>query len=72
MTAFIGRLLRNVRAGENLSPALTWGGVPPGVMELALDRKLSFARPPNRSALRRALAGAVVARGRLDGLFERP
>ncbi len=38
----------------------------------AVDRRLSFARPPRRHQLLRALSGAVLARGRLDGRFERP
>lgn len=39
---------------------------------LALDRRLHFARPPNRSELLKALAGTVLGRGRLDGIHERP
>jgi phosphatidylethanolamine-binding protein (PEBP) family uncharacterized protein len=37
---------------------------------LALDRTLSFDRPPSRAELLRALDGAVLARGRLDATFE--
>jgi Raf kinase inhibitor-like YbhB/YbcL family protein len=37
---------------------------------LALDRALSFDRAPSRAELLCALAGAVIARGRLDGTFE--
>ena len=39
---------------------------------LALDRSLSFDRPPSLAELLNALAGAVIGRGRLDGIFERP
>jgi len=38
---------------------------------LALRRKLTFERPPDRKTLLAALEGAVIARGRLDGTFER-
>ena len=38
---------------------------------LALRRKLAFGRPPDRKYLLAALAGNVIARGRLDGTFER-
>jgi len=38
----------------------------------ALDRKIALAHPPDRKAFRRAVTGAVLARGRLDGRFERP
>jgi len=37
----------------------------------ALDRALSFAKPPSRKALVQAMAGAVIGRGRLDGIYER-
>jgi Raf kinase inhibitor-like YbhB/YbcL family protein len=38
---------------------------------LALRRQLAFDRPPNRKQLLAGLAGNVIARGRLDGTFER-
>lgn len=38
---------------------------------LALDRQLHFDRPPNRTRLLKALEGAVLGRGRLDGIHER-
>jgi hypothetical protein len=38
----------------------------------ALRRKLTFERAPDRKALLAALEGTVIARGRLDGTFERP
>jgi Raf kinase inhibitor-like YbhB/YbcL family protein len=38
---------------------------------LALDRTLRFARPPRLREVLARLDGAVLARGRLDGLFER-
>lgn len=37
----------------------------------ALGRKLNFAAAPDRKALLQALTGNVIARGRLDGVFER-
>jgi Raf kinase inhibitor-like YbhB/YbcL family protein len=37
----------------------------------ALAHPLSVGRAPNRAELLRALDGAVLARGRLDGVFER-
>jgi Raf kinase inhibitor-like YbhB/YbcL family protein len=37
----------------------------------ALDRPLGFAKPPSRGELVRAMAGAVVGRGRLVGTYER-
>jgi Raf kinase inhibitor-like protein, YbhB/YbcL family len=41
------------------------------VFELfALNRQLQFATPPALSDLLRAMHGAVIARGRLDGIFE--
>lgn len=39
---------------------------------LALDRALRFDTPPKLRELLAGLDGAVLARGRLDGLFERP
>lgn len=39
---------------------------------LALDRPLRFDAPPKLAEVLAALDGAVLARGRLDGLFERP
>lgn len=38
---------------------------------LALRRKLTFERPPDRKTLLAAIKDSVVARGRLDGTFER-
>lgn len=38
---------------------------------LALDRPLHFDTPPNRKQLLKALDGAVIGRGRLDGVHER-
>jgi Raf kinase inhibitor-like YbhB/YbcL family protein len=38
---------------------------------LALNRKLSFQKPPSLSNLVSAMARGVVARGRLEGTFER-
>ena len=37
----------------------------------ALDRCLSFTKPPRLGTLLRAMHGSVVARARLDGFFER-
>ncbi|MEN0105569.1 MAG: YbhB/YbcL family Raf kinase inhibitor-like protein [Pseudomonas sp.] len=37
----------------------------------ALDSRLDFARPPGREQLISAMAGKVIGRGRLDGIFER-
>ncbi|HWL89168.1 MAG TPA: YbhB/YbcL family Raf kinase inhibitor-like protein [Polyangiaceae bacterium] len=37
----------------------------------ALDRRLSFAAVPSRRDVVRQMRGSVVARGRLDGLYER-
>ena len=37
----------------------------------ALSRRLSFANTPSRSDLVAAMKGAVIARGRLDGTYER-
>jgi Raf kinase inhibitor-like YbhB/YbcL family protein len=37
----------------------------------ALNRKLSFQKPPSLAELMSAMAGAVIARGRLEGTFER-
>jgi len=39
---------------------------------LALDRPLRFDNPPTRNQLLKALDGAVIGRGRLDGIHERP
>ncbi len=39
---------------------------------LALDRPLHFDTPPSRGQLLKALDGAVIGRGRLDGVHERP
>ncbi|MGV6394413.1 YbhB/YbcL family Raf kinase inhibitor-like protein [Pseudomonas caspiana] len=39
---------------------------------IALNRQLHFDTPPNRSQLLKALDGAVIGRGRLDGIHERP
>ena len=39
---------------------------------LALGRRTAWRGRPTRAALLRAIAGSVLARGRLDGLFERP
>ena len=39
---------------------------------LALDRQLQLDSPPNRSQLLKAIDGAVIGRGRLDGIHERP
>jgi Raf kinase inhibitor-like YbhB/YbcL family protein len=36
----------------------------------ALNRPLSFGRPPNLQQLLQAMDGAVIGRGRLDGFFE--
>lgn len=38
---------------------------------LALDRQLTFEPRPDLATLLRALEGRVIARGRLDGTFER-
>ncbi|MCQ2993431.1 YbhB/YbcL family Raf kinase inhibitor-like protein [Pseudomonas syringae] len=38
---------------------------------LALDRPLDFDSPPNRNQLLKAIDGAVIGRGRLDGIHER-
>ena len=37
----------------------------------ASNRRLDFARPPNRAELMAALAGTVIGKGRLDGFVER-
>jgi Raf kinase inhibitor-like YbhB/YbcL family protein len=37
----------------------------------ALNRKLSFQKPPSLAELMSAIDGAVIARGRLEGTFER-
>lgn len=39
---------------------------------LALNRRMHFDSPPNRSQLLKALEGAVIGRGRLDGVHEQP
>lgn len=38
---------------------------------LALDRPMYFDMPPNRARLLKAIDGAVIGRGRLDGIHER-
>jgi Raf kinase inhibitor-like YbhB/YbcL family protein len=38
---------------------------------LALDRTLHFESPPSRTQLLKAIDGAVIGRGRLDGIHER-
>jgi Raf kinase inhibitor-like YbhB/YbcL family protein len=38
----------------------------------AIARTLSFAKPPSRRQLLAEIEGYVLARGRLDGFFERP
>lgn len=38
---------------------------------LALDRPLQFDGPPTRGQLLKAIEGAVIGRGRLDGIHER-
>jgi hypothetical protein len=37
----------------------------------ALDRGLSFTKPPRLRGLLRAMRGSVIARARLDAFFER-
>ena len=37
----------------------------------ALDRRLELKEAPSRSDVLRAIRGAVIARGRLDGIYER-
>jgi Raf kinase inhibitor-like YbhB/YbcL family protein len=52
--------------------ALPGHGVHRYVFELfALNRKLSFQNPPSLAELMAAMDGAVIARGRLEGTFER-
>jgi hypothetical protein len=36
----------------------------------ALNRRLSFSKPPSLRQLLQAMDGAVIGRGRLDGFFE--
>ncbi len=60
---------RNEYAGPR---ALPGHGVHDYVFQLfALNRTLAFAALPSRAALMRLLPGAVIARGRLVGTFER-
>jgi Raf kinase inhibitor-like YbhB/YbcL family protein len=52
--------------------ALPGHGVHDYVFQMvALNRALGFEGPPSRAELVRALPGAVIARGRLTGTFER-
>jgi Raf kinase inhibitor-like YbhB/YbcL family protein len=37
----------------------------------AFDRRIQWAKPPTRGDLLQAVHGAVLARGRLDGIYER-
>jgi hypothetical protein len=37
----------------------------------ATDRKLVLPQPLSKTTLMKAIAGAVIGRGRLDGIFER-
>jgi Raf kinase inhibitor-like YbhB/YbcL family protein len=69
-----------VRAGRNTfgrsayagARALPGHGLHRYVFQLfALDRCLSFTKPPHLRALLQAMQGSVVARARLDGFFER-
>lgn len=68
------------RMGRNMLRQTTYAGprALPGhglhhyVFELfALNRKLSFQKPPSLAELMSGMAGAVIARGRLEGTFER-
>jgi len=38
----------------------------------ATDRKVVLSRPPSKGELLQPIAGTVIGRGRLDGMFERP
>ena len=67
--------------GRNSFGSITYSGPSPlpghgphrySFQLLALDRVLYFESPPNRTQLLRAMAGAVIGRGRLDGVHERP
>lgn len=52
--------------------ALPGHGVHHYVFELfALNRKLSFQKPPSLTGLMSAMGRSVVARGRLEGTFQR-
>ena len=65
---------RNTRGGlEYRGPGPVPGHGPHAyVFQLfALDRPLAFDAPPSRAEIQRAVGGSVIARGRLDGFYER-
>jgi Raf kinase inhibitor-like YbhB/YbcL family protein len=68
------RFGRNTFGGFGYDGPRALGGHGPHryVFEMfAIANRLSFPKPPSRSMLLAAMEGAVLARGRLDGILER-